>query len=332
MKTENAFFNVINMLPPFENTLKLVPNNIGKKATEIRIRAGKPIIVETPDERFICGTRRADLNEIYACIKYFCDYSIHSCERELSEGWITLCGGHRAGFTGTACISDNKIKTIKDISSINIRIAREHIGISDDLFNSVINRADFKGLIIAGSPLSGKTTMLRDFCRNLGNRRKTSLIDERGEIAAVYKGIPQNDIGMNTDVLNNFPDDYGIEQAIRVMSPEYVVCDESGGKSNSFIRCSVSGVKPIVSVHCRNIDEAGKNPVILSLLSTNTINYIAFLGCGKETGKLKGLWCVNDRKNLDSCNNDNNLLSNRKYFFGCYENAGNTAGKAYINA
>ena len=310
MKSENGYLEVIKMLPPFESLLKPVPSGIRTKATEIRIRAGNPIVIESATERYICGTRRADMNEIYACIKSFCDYSIHSCQKELSEGWITLKGGHRAGFTGTAFVKNNKIETIKDISSINLRIAHEHIGISDLLFSKIINKPDFLGLIIAGPPLSGKTTFLRDFCRNLGTHYKTSLIDERGEIAAVYKGVPQNNVGMNTDVLNYFSKDCGFEQAIRVLSPEFIVCDEISGDLGAFQKCTASGVKPIISIHCGNIEEALLNNTLISLFEMGTVNYVAFLGNGKEIGKLKGLWCINDRKNLALCNNDNNLLFN----------------------
>lgn len=320
MNAENRYFEIIKMLPPFENTLKLVPNNIRSKAIEIRIRAGKPIIIETSSERYICGTRTANINEIYNCIKCFCDYSIHSCQRELSEGWITLKGGHRAGFTGTALIRNNIIETIKDISSINIRIANEHIGISDLLFKEIVDRKDFHGLIIAGAPLSGKTTFLRDLCRNIGTRHKTALIDERGEIAAAYKGVPQNNVGMNTDVLNYFSKEYGFEQAIRVLSPEFVVCDEIGNDISAFFKCTASGVKPVLSIHCGNTEEALLNNTITKLFEIGTVNYLAFLGNGKEIGKLKGLWCINDRKNLALCNNDNNLLFDRKYNSGRNEN------------
>lgn len=313
MKSEKSYFEVIKMLPPFENMLKLVPINIRSKAIEIRIRAGNPLVIETSSERYICGTRMADINEIYTCIKSFCDYSIHSCQKELSEGWITLKGGHRAGFTGTAFIRNNILETIKDISSINIRIANEHIGISDSLFRETVSSSNFRGLIIAGAPLSGKTTFLRDFCRNLGTHYKTALIDERGEIAAVYKGVPQNNVGMNTDVLNYFSKEYGFEQAIRVLSPEFVVCDEIGSDISAFSKCTASGVKPILSIHCGNIQEALLNNTITKLFEIGTVNYLSFLGNGKEIGKLKGLWCINDGKNLALCNNDNNLFSNRQH-------------------
>ena len=311
MVENKRFYCVAQMMPPFETLLISVPKNIASEATEIRIRAGKPIVIETISGRYICGTRVAAIEEIYACVKNFCNYSIHSCQRELSEGWLTLKGGHRAGFTGTAHIKDGRIETIKDISSLNVRISREHKGISDDIFSKIINSRKFRGLIVCGAPLSGKTTFLRDFCRNLGSFHKTALLDERGEIAAVYKGIPQNDIGLNTDVVNCFPKKDAIEQAVRVLSPEYIVCDEVGDDTKALMNCAGNGVKMILSVHCSDLKEASYNRTICDLIRMGTANYILFLGNKFSSGNVKGLWFINDGESIDSCNDSNNLLCGR---------------------
>ena len=98
MVYKNKFYEAVAILPMFENMLSSLPKSIADNATEIRIRAGKPIIIETIDSRYVCGSRCIGIDEIYSCVKNFCDYSIHSCQRELSEVWITLKGGHRAGM------------------------------------------------------------------------------------------------------------------------------------------------------------------------------------------------------------------------------------------
>ncbi len=308
MVNENRFYEAAKMLMPFEKLLISAPKTISAYATEIRVRAGKPLIIETQSERYICGTRCASTEEIYACVKNFCNYSIHSCQRELSEGWITLKGGHRAGFAGTAHIKGGKLETIKDISSLNIRISREHTGISDNLYSFLTKTYNFSGLIIAGPPLSGKTTFLRDLCRNFGSKHKVTLIDERSEIAAVYMGIPQNDVGLNTDILNCFPKKEGIELAVRVLSPEFIICDEAGKDTEVLLSCSGNGVKPVVTIHCGNIAEASRNKDIAALVDSGMVNYIAFLGSGKRIGNMEGLWCVKNGKDINGCNNGNNLL------------------------
>ncbi len=330
--TSDRFFEVAKLLPPYEQMLLSVPRKIADKATEIRIRTGRPVVIECTNERFICGTRCADINEIYNCVKYFCNFSIHSCQRELSEGWITLKGGHRAGFSGTAYLKDGKLETIKDISFLNVRISREHKGISDFVFEIINNTTNINGLLIAGPPLSGKTTFLRDFCRNCGNNSKTALIDERGEIAAVYNGVPQNDIGFNTDVLNGYTKKDGIEQAIRVLSPEFVICDEISEEADIISNFACSGVKFVFSVHCADLNEAYSNKTLDKLMKSKAINSIAFLEGRKNTGNLKGLWVLKDGKGIDSCCNGNNLLYNRYDNIDNFKNAGSTVKKAYNNA
>lgn len=329
---DNRFFEVTKLLPPFEQLLNTIPRNIAGNATEIRIRAGRPIIIETVNERHICGTRCADTDEIYSCIKNFCNYSIHSCQRELAEGWITLKGGHRAGFSGTAYIREKRIETIKDISSLNIRISREHKGISDFLFKTVTEIPDFRGLLIVGPPLSGKTTFLRDFCRNCGNNFKTSLVDERSEIAAVYKGVPQNDVGINTDILDGYSKKEGIEQALRVLSPQIIICDEIGSEINEIRNLTSSGVKLVFSAHCGSVTECEKNKVISSLTENGIVNCIAAVGNGKNTGKMKGLWVIEDGKGTDCCCDGNNLLYNRNSYLNGIKNESYTIEKVYCNA
>lgn len=332
MKTSNKYFEALEMLPSLRKILNTVPKYIYDYATEIRIRSGKPVVVESISERYVCGTQCVTIEEINNCVKCFCDYSIHSYKRELSEGWITIKGGHRVGLSGTACYLNGQLEIIKDISSLNIRIAREHIGISDNLFALTAKTNKFCGLLILGSPLSGKTTILRDYCRNCGNNFKTSLIDERNEIAAVYNGLPQNDIGLNTDILNCYTKKTGIESAIRVMSPEILVCDEISDEIDDLCKFAGTGVKFVFSTHCRDLNEAKKNKNIKIMLESGIINYVSFLDYGKNIGKLKGLWCVEDGKSIDSCNDGNNLLYNWDNDINRTENACCSVAKICCNA
>ncbi len=239
---------------------------------EIRLRAGRQIALETVKGRVTLDkiVTAQDINE---CIKIFCIYSVHSYEKEIQNGYITLKGGHRAGFCGTAVIKDGKLEGIKDISSINLRIAREVSGCGERL-SEVVFSEDFHGLLIAGKPMSGKTTVLRDLCRIIGNKNKLAVIDSRGEIAAVYGGIPQNDIGTFTDVLNGYGKTEGIEIATRTLSPEYIACDEITGEEDSVKMCLNSGVKIIFTLHCGNIEQAKKSKTA----KTGAISHIAFLG------------------------------------------------------
>ena len=239
---------------------------------EIRLRSGQPIVLETTRGRHPLD-RRVTPEEIADCIKSFCRYSLHSYERELREGYITLKGGHRAGFCGSAVLRGDRIDTVKNISSINIRIAREIQGTAEPLEQTVFD-SDFRGLLIAGRPMSGKTTVLRDLCRIIGNSRKLAVIDTRSEIAASFNGVPQNDVGANTDILNGYPRSEGMEIAVRTLSPEYIACDEITGEADFAALCLNSGVKLIFTAHCGDIKQARSTP----LASSGAISHIAFLG------------------------------------------------------
>ena len=239
---------------------------------EIRLRAGQPIVLETTRGRFPLD-HKTTCEEISDCIKSFCHYSLHSYERELREGFITLKGGHRAGFCGSAVLRSDHIDTIKNISSINIRIAREIPGAANSLDQTVFD-SNFRGLLIAGKPMSGKTTVLRDLCRIIGNSRKLAVIDTRSEIAATYNGQPQNDIGVHTDVLNGYPRSEGMEIAVRTLSPEYIACDEITCESDFTSLCLNTGVKLILTAHCGDITQAKNLPIAKS----GTITHIVLLG------------------------------------------------------
>lgn len=282
---------------------------------EIRIRINKNLSVVCPDSiYFISHDGKISSKEtlLYAVpsdiadiIKIICSYSVYSYQNQIKNGFITLKGGHRAGICGTAVTNGTEISNIRDISSINIRIAKEIKGCSEKILEKITFNP--KGTLIAGPPSSGKTTILRDIARNLsdmknGRTKKVSVIDERGEIAAVYRGIPQVDIGM-CDVLSGYPKGIGILQAVRVLSPDIVICDEIGLVSEiSAVEEGLNaGAEIIASVHSGDINNLLKRKQIKSLLSIGAFQNIILLNDkSKYTGdfeflKVEDLYAKNCR-------------------------------------
>lgn len=205
---------------------------------------------------------RQDIGE---CFLELCGNSVHSFAREISEGYITLPGGHRVGFCGTAVEQGGRLSTLKDISSLNIRFAREVRGCAEELCARAFS-GGLCSLIVCGKPLSGKTTVLRDIARILGDTRRVAVVDTRGEIAGVYGGVPALDIGENTDVLNGYSRGEGIMCALRSLSPEVIICDEIGGDAEEIRQCMNCGVKLIVSAHAGSIRELMSRPALQELL------------------------------------------------------------------
>lgn len=274
------------LLGYFPERLKKYLETIRIELTEIRLRRERPIVLMHNSEMFFInadgktarlfdsGCIKASSAEIDSIFYAVCRNSVHSFQDDICNGFITIEGGHRVGLCGTAVIHDSRISNIKNISGLNFRISREIIGSGEKIFNRVF----FSGLsnvLVAGAPSSGKTTVLRDLCRLLGNKYKVSVIDERSEIAAVFGGIPQNDIGVNTDVFDGFSKSDGLEIAVRVMSPDIIVFDEAGSQNDfEYMRYAMTcGVRICASIHAFSVDNVKQK-----LPFWADFDYIAMLG------------------------------------------------------
>lgn len=256
--------------------------------TEIRLRLGAPVVMRGLSKNIFLGLNGETTNikdaivcerdDIEYSFRAVCDNSVHSYEKEISQGFITVAGGHRVGICGTAVYSDDKIKTLKNISSMNFRIAHEITGCSEEIYNQIFNNG-LHGVLISGAPLSGKTTFLRDLCRILSEKYRVSVVDERSEIAAVYMGEPQNKTGPFSDILDGYSKRDGIETAVRVMSPDVIICDEIGSENDITALSDTlnSGVKILASVHAKNETELLKRKKIMKLIQTGAFEYIVFL-------------------------------------------------------
>ena len=195
---------------------------------------------------------------------------------------------------GSAVVDNGRVININYISSLNFRIARQQIGCSNFIIEDKIdstNNSIYNTLIVS-PPGCGKTTLLRHIVRNISNgineiglKGKTvGVVDERGEIAAMYKGIPQNDIGIRTDVVDNMPKPQAMRMLVRSMAPDVIVCDEIGSIEdiNAIDYAMCSGVKGIFTAHGKNIDEINQNPELSKLLSKHTFERIILLNPEKR--------------------------------------------------
>ena len=257
---------------------------------EIRIRCNRPIILKLRSCEIVIEYNVLE-NEILSILEKLCNNSIYAYKNQICEGFITVKGGHRVGITGNCVMEDGKIINIKYISSLNFRIAREVKGCSLKIIDKVINFESntVNNTLIVSEPGKGKTTILRDIIRNISNgisgreinfRGKTcGVVDERGEIAAMYRGIPQNDIGIRTDVIENVNKSIGMKMLIRTMAPEVIACDEIGSKEDveAIKDAMISGVKGIFTMHGKSLEEIKLNRNINELIENKQIEKIIFL-------------------------------------------------------
>ena len=284
-----------------EYVLRMLPRNIatlidGKKIDklqEIRIRVNRNAILKYDDEEIVTDyiPNESSMIEI---LHRLCENSIYSYQTQICNGYITLYGGHRVGITGHVVMNNGKINNINYISALNFRIAKEIIGASNKLLKYVIEDGEIQNTLIVSRPGNGKTTILRDLVRNLSNMGYTvSLIDERGEIAAMYNGVPQNDVGLRCDVLDNVTKSIGMKIAVRTMSPDIIVSDEIGTKEDvDAINYGVlSGVHGIFTAHGNTIMDLKLNENLNKLYEQKLFNKIEIQ---EKRGKIRNIYSLED--------------------------------------
>ena len=300
------------------NILRCFPTKISKKIEgyflsentnlnlleEIRIRTNRPIILKIgKEERKI--EHIVNQEEILETLQHICDNSIYSYQTQICNGYITMQGGHRVGITGNVIMKEGKVTNINYVSSLNFRIAKQVIGSSTKLIPYVIKEEEnsIYNTLIVSPPGVGKTTILRDLVRKLSNgieqiRYKginIGVVDERGEIAAMYRGVPQNDIGIRTDVLDNVSKALGLTMLIRSMAPKVIVADEIGNKDEvkPIMYAICSGIKGIFTAHGSSIEDIKINPTLRELSENGVFERIIFLSDTKEKGNIEKVYALN---------------------------------------
>lgn len=276
---------------------------------EIRLRKNKPVvIVSNGESSFLTSNSKTTYivsnncvipteNELVDTINKMCGYSMHTQTENISNGFITLKNGSRIGLSGTAVYEEKHIKSVKDINSINIRIPRNILNISDSVFDYFQSNG-LKNILIVGPPNCGKTTVLKDIAYQLSSGRmgkyyKVCIVDERNEIS-------NNDFsGPNTDVLSGFEKDRGITIAMRTLSPDFIVCDEisSANEVLKIIDGMNSGIKFILSLHSNNLEELKRKNIFKLLVSEADFDTVVLLSDSSKPGVISNIFMIERQEN-----------------------------------
>lgn len=257
---------------------------------EIRLRINEPLILQVGQNEIV-NKYIVSNEDVKSTLKKMSNYSIYAIEEEMRQGYITIKGGHRVGICGNCVLEKDKVKTIKNVSSLNIRICKEILGCSRNILPYIFNEKAIYNTIIISPPKCGKTTLIRDIVRNISNGtadyrlsgKKVCVIDERSEICACEDGIPQLDVGIRTDVLDNCPKSQGIMMAIRSMAPEVIACDEIGNPEdiNSILTALNCGINLITSIHGFGIEDIYNREVFKNIIE-NKVFQRAIVLSGKQ--------------------------------------------------
>ncbi len=285
---------------------KLLPEKIydvatgggGRIVTEIRMRVGKPLSVAVAGRYFnpideyghLYEVTREDVDHVLGVAT---KHSLYAVNSQLAGGYLSCDEGIRIGVSGEGVYKGGRLFTLKNVSSLCIRVPAQIFGCASALERIV---KDFGNTVILSPPGYGKTTMLREFVRLLSQSGKNVVvIDERNELSASVNGVSGFDLGPNTDVLLFSSKKGGYADAVRSLRPDLVATDEIFGAEEidcleDIFRC---GVNVVATVHAKNT---------LSLLENKVYGRLAkFTRYFVELGELGKVTKIIDKEVIKKC-------------------------------
>lgn len=272
--------------------LKCLPLPVLGLVEEIRVREGRPLeinysgkyhylrgngsLTQRPEEAY-----RPDREDSHRLLDLISNHSLYTMEEELRKGFITIPGGHRIGLAGRTVLSGGGVEHLRDITSFNVRIAKEVPGVADKVLPYLFDKGRQRMMhtLILSPPQHGKTTLLRDLARQLSlgelNKRealrpglKVGIVDERSEIAGSRRGIPAFDVGPRTDILDGCPKAEGMMMMIRSLSPDVLFADEIGRPEDAeaITEALHAGISVVASAHGKEVAELARRPALGALI------------------------------------------------------------------
>lgn len=300
---------VLNILPGElrERLSKFLGDTAGLQ--EIRLRSGRPLaVIYDNREYFIDEKGDFTLNPgqgfvvrhkwIRETMEYVSNYSLYAYEEEMRQGYITIEGGHRVGLAGKIVMEGEQVTQMKHISFMNIRLSHEMVGCGRQLCRYMVEKQRVYNTLLISPPRSGKTTMLRDLVRIFSNGEgleqgySVGVVDERSEIAACYMGVPQNDVGVRTDVLDCCPKTQGMSMLLRSMAPQIIAVDEIGGSRDlEALRSAMNcGCSIFATVHGENMEEIRTKPILRSFVDMHLFQRYVILSAGTRIGQVQYIY------------------------------------------
>ncbi len=253
-------------------------------AEEIRLRTGRALSVLLPQGETALGGEAVTVRDIAALVEIATGASVHTAGAMIRQGYIACAGGHRIGLCGSVYLNGGEVGGYSAYSSADLRIAREHRGVAEGIFPQ-LTRGGFASTLLVGTPGAGKTTLLRELTRLLATPARgweglrVSLVDERGELAAMFQGVPQLEVGTLTDVLDGCPKARGVMTVLRAMNPQVIALDEiTDPQDVTAISVAANcGVALLATAHASGADELLRRPLYSRLLSQGIFENLVFV-------------------------------------------------------
>ena len=302
------------------SAIQMLPAELLAGTHEIRLRRGRPVMLVAGDDEVFVSSRGGVApgpdegyilsdQETLVALQLMVGSSVYSYEDEIRQGYITLRGGHRVGIVGRAVVHDGIVKVIKDVSGFCIRISREVLGAADLVMPHLVkSRNRLFHTLIVSPPRCGKTTLLRDIARQASEGipslgvagLRVGIVDERSEIAACYGGVPQNTVGLRTDVLDACPKAAGMIMLVRSMSPDLVVTDEIGREEDAVaVREAMNaGGSVVATAHGEALEDVARRPALRCLFEAQMFERVVTLSSVHGPGTLETVLDLRSGKTL----------------------------------
>lgn len=288
-----CFHQAASVLP---TALRKVANELSdaekEQAEEIRLRVGQTMTVLLPDREIDTGVE-VEQEDLESLCNLATEFSRYSALETIRRCYLPMRGGCRIGLCGTAVVKEGSNTNLKEFSSVSIRIAREKKGIAESLTPRLLQDGHFVSTLILGPPGAGKTTLLRDLIRclsdgiNIERPFRVSLADERGEVAVLWRGQPQMDVGCRTDVLEACPKALAIPMLLRAMNPEIIAVDEITAREDltAMTQAANCGVGLLATIHGGSVSELLLKPLYADLLAAKVFSLAVLIGQRTDGGR-----------------------------------------------
>ena len=267
--------NILQTLPPrLREGFCVLTGSDWAQLEEIRLRPHAPVRLHFAHREGELGVEVLP-GELELTLELAARASIHTVLPQLRRGYLTLRGGHRLGVCGSAVLGEGELRSISPVSSLNLRLARQVKGAGEGLVPSLCPGGRFRSALILAPPGAGKTTLLRDVVRCLSDGigcapHRVGLADERGEVAALYRGIPQLDVGRRTDVMEGCSKSVALMLLLRGMNPQVLAADEITEMADvrSMEQAAGCGVELLCTAHGADKGDLSRRKVYRELVET----------------------------------------------------------------